>query len=174
MMGLGMIFLDIVRDNPTIKNKAGTCAFCYIVNGLGCMCQYTDLHKATCGCTKCVGLHTLHCSLQAKRGVMHCQIAIDDQCCTTKIWAKEMAWGWAMLRYMQHHWKQSGWAPALDGVRTTCRTESIKCYSAVLALCTLCQQRRRVAMWVPRKSCFMYTSIKSCCTRTARSTTLLS
>jgi hypothetical protein len=36
----------------------------------------------------------LHRSLQAKRGVMARQIAIDVQCCTTKARAEEMARGW--------------------------------------------------------------------------------
>ncbi len=70
MVGLGTIFLDIVRDNPTIKNKIVERAFCYIISGLGCVCQFTDLHKKMCGCTKCNGLHMLHCSLQAKCSVM--------------------------------------------------------------------------------------------------------
>ncbi len=38
MVGLGTIFLDIVQDNPTIKNKVGKHAFRYIVSGLGCVC----------------------------------------------------------------------------------------------------------------------------------------
>jgi hypothetical protein len=45
-------------------------------------------------CTEWVGLHMLHCLMQAKRGVMHCQIAIDAQCCTIKVRAEEMARGW--------------------------------------------------------------------------------
>ena len=43
---------------------------------------------------QCVGLHTLHRLLQAKRGVMARQIAIDAQRCTTKAHAEEMAMGW--------------------------------------------------------------------------------
>jgi hypothetical protein len=94
MVGLGTIFSDIVRDNPTIKNKVGERAFWYIISGLGCVRRFTDSHKTMCGCTECVGLHTLHRSLQAKRGVIARQIAIDAQCRTTKARAEEMARGW--------------------------------------------------------------------------------
>jgi hypothetical protein len=37
MVGLGMIILDIIQDNLTIKNKVSERAFCYIVSGLGCV-----------------------------------------------------------------------------------------------------------------------------------------
>ncbi len=94
MVGLRTIFLDIIRDNPTIKNKVGEHAFSYIISRLGCVHQFMDSHKSMCGCTKCVGLHALHPLLQAKRGVMHCQITIDAQCCMLKVRAKEMARGW--------------------------------------------------------------------------------
>ena len=48
-----------------------------------------------CGCTLCIGLQTLHCSLQAKRGVMHRKISIDLQRRTTKANAEVMlrVWG---------------------------------------------------------------------------------
>jgi hypothetical protein len=94
MVGLGTIFSDIVRDHPTIKNQVGERALRYIVSGLGCVRRFTDSHKTMCGCTECIGLHTLHCLLQAKRGIMARQIAIDAQCCTTKARAEEMARGW--------------------------------------------------------------------------------
>jgi hypothetical protein len=93
MVGLGTILSDIVRDHPTIKNKVGEHAFWYIVSGLGCVRRFTDSHKTMCGCTECVGLHTLHHSLQAKRSIMARQIAIDVQRCTTKARAEEMARG---------------------------------------------------------------------------------
>ena len=60
-VGLGIIFSDIVRDNPTIKGKVGERAFRYIVTSLGCVRQFTESYKQRCGCTKCVGLHTFHC-----------------------------------------------------------------------------------------------------------------
>ena len=66
MVGLGTIFSDIVRDNPTIKNTVGEHAFRYIISRLGCVRQ-TALHKTMCGCTKCVGLQMLHHLPQAKR-----------------------------------------------------------------------------------------------------------
>jgi hypothetical protein len=97
MVGLGTIFSDIVRDNPSIKQKVGERAFRYIVSGLGCVCRFTDSHKTMCGCTECIGLHTLYCSLQAKRGIMHCQIAIDAQRWTTKKHAEEMSRGWGCV-----------------------------------------------------------------------------
>jgi hypothetical protein len=91
---LGTIFSDIVCDYPTIKNKVGEHAFRYIVSGLGCVCRFTDSHKTMCGYTECVGLHTLHHSLQAKCGIMARQIAIDAQRRTTKVHAEEMVRGW--------------------------------------------------------------------------------
>ena len=94
MVGIGTIFSDIVRDHPTIKNKVGECAFRYIVSSLGCVRRFTDSHKTMCGCTECVGLYTLHRSLQAKRGVMAHRIAIDVQRRTTKARAEVMARGW--------------------------------------------------------------------------------
>ncbi len=94
MVGLGTIFLDIIQDNPIIKNKVDKRAFCYIVSRLRCVRQFTDSHKRMCRCSKCIGLHTLHCLLQATHGIMHCQIAIDAHHCTTKVWAEEMAKGW--------------------------------------------------------------------------------
>ena len=94
MVGFGTIFSDIVRDHPTIKNKVGGHAFRYIVSSLGCVRRFTDSHKTMCGCTECVGLYTLHRSLQAKCGIMARQIAIDAQRCTTKARAEVMVRGW--------------------------------------------------------------------------------
>lgn len=94
MVGLGTIFSDIVRDNPTIKNNVGERAFRYIISGLRCVRRFTNSYKTMCGCTLCVGLQTLHRSLQAKRGVMHRQIAIDAQHRTRKARSEIMAMGW--------------------------------------------------------------------------------
>jgi hypothetical protein len=94
MVGLGTFFSDIIRDNPTIKNTVGKCAFCYLISGIGCVRQFTHLHKKMCSCTKCVGLQTLHCLLQAKRGVVQWQIAIDLQHRSRKARADVMAMGW--------------------------------------------------------------------------------
>ncbi len=58
------------------------------------MRRFTDSYKTMCGCTECFGLQTLHRSLQAKHGVMHCQFAINAQRRTTKVRAEEMARGW--------------------------------------------------------------------------------
>ena len=96
-VGLGTIFSDIVRDNPTIKGKVAERAFRYIVSALGCVRRFTDSYKQMCGCTECVGLHTLHRSLQAKRGVMHRQFAIDAQYRTRKAQAAEKARGWGLV-----------------------------------------------------------------------------
>jgi hypothetical protein len=97
MVGMGPIFSDIVRDNPTIKETVGERAFRYIVSGLVCVRRFTDSYKTMCGCTECVGLQTLHRSLQAKRGVMHRQFAINAQRRTTKVCAEEMARGWGSV-----------------------------------------------------------------------------
>ena len=94
MVGLGTIFSDIVRDNPTIKKKVGERAYRYIISTLGCVRRFTDSYKTMCGCTDCVGLQTMHRSLQAKRGVMHRTIALDLKRRTTKVRAEEMSRGW--------------------------------------------------------------------------------
>ncbi len=96
-VGLGTIFSDIVRDNPTIKGKVGERAFRYIVSYFGGVRRFTDSYKQMCGCTECVGLHTLHRSLQAKCGVMHRQFAIDAQYRTLKVQAAEKARGWGTV-----------------------------------------------------------------------------
>jgi hypothetical protein len=96
-VGLGSIFSDIVREHPTIKNQVGERAFRYIISGLGCVRCFTDSHKQMCGCTECVGLHSLHRSLQAKRGVMHHKFAINSQRRTSKARAKAMARGWGAV-----------------------------------------------------------------------------
>jgi hypothetical protein len=91
-VGLGTIFSDIVPNNPTIKGKVGEHAFRYIISSLGCVHRFTNSYKRMCGCTKCAGLHTLHCSLlQAKCGVMHRQFATDAQYCTRKVQATALS-----------------------------------------------------------------------------------
>jgi hypothetical protein len=94
MVGMGTIFSDIVRDNPTIKKTVEERAFHYIVSRLGCVRQFINSYKTMCGCTECVGLQTLHRLLQAKRGIMHRKISINLQCRTTKVNAEVMARGW--------------------------------------------------------------------------------
>ena len=98
-VGLGTIFSDIIRDNPTIKGKVDEHAFRYIISALGCVHLFTDSYKQMCGCTECVGLHTLHCLLQAAGGVMHRQFAIDVQHCTRKAQATEKARGWGEVAW---------------------------------------------------------------------------
>lgn len=98
-VGIGTIFSDIINDNPTIKNNVGERAFRYIISGLGCVRCFTDSYKQMCGCTECVGLHTLHRSLQAKRGVMHRQFALDAQHRTRRVLAEEKARGWATVAW---------------------------------------------------------------------------
>jgi hypothetical protein len=98
-VGLGTIFSDIIKDNPTIKNKVGECAFRYIISGLGSICCFTNSYKQMCGCMECVGLHTLHCSLLAKRGVMHRQFAVDAQRCTGAAQAAKTASEWAAVAW---------------------------------------------------------------------------
>jgi hypothetical protein len=98
-VGLRTIFSDIVNNNPTIKNKVGECAFHYIIRGLGYVCCFTDSYKQMCGCTECVCLHTLHCLLQAKCGVMHCQFAVEADHCTWAAQVVEKARGWAAVAW---------------------------------------------------------------------------
>jgi hypothetical protein len=98
-VGLGTIFSDIIKDNPTIKNKVGEHAFHYIISRLGSICHFTNSYKQMCGCTMCVSLHTLHCLLLAKCGVMHRQFAIDAQHCTRAAQAVKMARGWAAVAW---------------------------------------------------------------------------
>jgi hypothetical protein len=98
-VSLGTIFSDIIKDNPTIKNKVGERAFRYIISGLGSVCHFTNSYKQMCGCMECVGLHTLHCLLLAKRGVMHYQFAVDTQHCTRAAQAAKKASGWAAVAW---------------------------------------------------------------------------
>jgi hypothetical protein len=98
-VGLGTIFSDIIKDNPTIKNKVGEHAFRYIISGLGSIRRFTNSYKQMCGCTKCVGLHTLHCLLLAKRGVMHHQFALAVQHCTCVAQAAKKASRWAAVAW---------------------------------------------------------------------------
>jgi hypothetical protein len=97
--GLGTIFSDIIKDNPTIKNKVGEQAFRYIISGLGSVRCFTNSCKQMCSCTECVGLHTLHCLLLAKHGVMHRQFAVDAQHRTRAAQAAKKASGWATVAW---------------------------------------------------------------------------
>ncbi len=98
-VGLRTIFSDIIKDNPTIKNKVGECAFRYIISGLGSIRCFTNSYKQMCGCTECVGLHTLHCLLLAKRGVTNLQFAVDVQHCTRATQATKKTSGWAAVAW---------------------------------------------------------------------------
>jgi hypothetical protein len=98
MVGIGTIFSDIVRDNPTIKTTVGERAFRYIISGLDCVRRFTNSYKTImCGCTECIGLQSLHRSLQAKRGNMHRKFSLDAQRRTTRARAEEMARGWGTV-----------------------------------------------------------------------------
>ncbi len=98
-VGLGIIFSDIIKDNPTIKNKVGERAFCHIISSLRSVRCFTNSYKQMCGCTECVGLHTLHRSLLAKCGVMHRQFAVDVQHCTCAAQAAKKASGRATVTW---------------------------------------------------------------------------
>jgi hypothetical protein len=98
-VGLGTIFSEIIKDNPTITNKVGEHAFHYIISGLGNVNCFTNSYKRMCGCTECVNLHTLHCLLLEKRGVMHRQFALDVQHHTRAAQAAEKARGWAAVAW---------------------------------------------------------------------------
>jgi hypothetical protein len=81
------------------KNKVGECVFHYITSGLGSIRPFTNSYKQMCGCTECVGLHTLHRLLLAKCGVMHHQFAVDAQHCTHAAQAANKASGWAAVAW---------------------------------------------------------------------------
>jgi hypothetical protein len=98
-VGLGTIFSDIIKDVPTIKNKVGECALRYIISSLGSIRRFTNFYKQMCSCMECVGLHTLHCLLLAKCGVMHRQFAVDGQHRTRAVQAVEKASGWAAVAW---------------------------------------------------------------------------
>jgi hypothetical protein len=59
-VGIGTIFSNIIKDNPTIKNKVDERAFSYIISSLESVCCFTNSYKQMCGCTECVSLHTFH------------------------------------------------------------------------------------------------------------------
>ncbi len=92
-VGIRTIFSNIIKDNSTIKNKVGERVFCYIISSLESICRFTNSYKQMCGCTECVGLHTLHCLLLAKCGVMHRQFAVDAQRCMRAAQAAKKASG---------------------------------------------------------------------------------
>ncbi len=98
-VGLGTIFSDIIKDNPTIENKVGEHAFRYIISGLGSIHPFTNSYKQMCSCTECVGLHTLHCLLLAKHGVMHRQFALAAQHSTHAAQAAKKASRWAAVAW---------------------------------------------------------------------------
>ena len=97
MVGIGTIFSDIVRVNPTIKSTVGEREFCYIISGLRCVRRFTNLYKTMCGCTECIGLQLLHRSLHPKCGNMHCNFSLDAQQRTTRAQTEEMARGWGTV-----------------------------------------------------------------------------
>jgi len=168
-VGLGSIFSDIVREHPTIKNRVGERAFHYFISGLGCVRRFTDSYKQMCGCTECVGLHSLHRSLQAKHGLMHCIFAIDSQRRTTKARVEEMARGGEQLGGIPSHCSLSWRAPACDGHRMLRRTGSARHSRAATASNTTFQRRRQGRMPMLRIYPFTSMSTRRCCRRMARS-----
>jgi hypothetical protein len=101
-VGLGTIFSNIIKDNPTIKSKVGERAFRYFISGLGSICRFTNSYKQICGCMECVGLHNLHCLLLVKHGVMHHQFAVDTQHPTCAAQAAKKASRWATVAWPWH------------------------------------------------------------------------
>jgi hypothetical protein len=114
-VGLGTIFSDIIKDNPTIKNKVGERVSHFIISGLGSVCCFTNSYKQMCSCTECVCLHTPHCSLLAKRGVMHRQFAVDVQHRTRqcKTWRRQ-ADGLLLHGTQSHCWPSLRAPPAME------------------------------------------------------------
>jgi hypothetical protein len=129
-VGLGTIFSDIIKDNPTIKNKVGEHAFCYIISSIGSVRHFTNSYKQMCSCRECVGLHTLHHLLIRKCGVMHRQFAVDMQHCTRVAQATKKASGWAAVAWHPKPSLAIMEGTASNGVCMLCRTGSVKCSSA--------------------------------------------
>ncbi len=163
-VGLGTISSDIIKDNPTIKNKVGGRAFCYIISGLGSIRRFTNSYKQMCGCTECVGLHTLHCLLLAKCSVMHRQFAVDTQHHTREVQAAEKASRWGAVA-----WHPKPLLAISDGVCMLCRTGSVRHSSAATARSTPLQRRRHERTEPRRTYPSMCTSTRSVYARTARS-----
>ena len=91
--GLGTIFSDIVRENPVIKGKVGERSFRYIVSSTRRVRRFKESHKQMCGCTECVGTHSLHRSLQAKRALMQKQAQQRQQRGRAQVQAQARGWG---------------------------------------------------------------------------------
>jgi hypothetical protein len=98
-VSLGTIFLNIIKDNPTLKNKVGERAFHYITSGLGSFCRFTSSYKQMCSCTECVALQTFPHSLLVIHCVMHRQFAVEAQHCTRAVQAAEKASRWAAVAW---------------------------------------------------------------------------
>jgi hypothetical protein len=90
---LGTIFSDIVRENPVIKGKVGERSFRYIVSSTRRVRRFKESHKQMCGCTECVGTHSLHRSLQAKRAQMQKQAQQRQQRGRAQVLAQARGWG---------------------------------------------------------------------------------
>jgi hypothetical protein len=66
VVGLGTIFSDIAKENPTIKNRIGERVFQYIVSKLGCVCRFTDSQKTMCSCTGLCRQNMVSCIARLK------------------------------------------------------------------------------------------------------------
>jgi hypothetical protein len=88
-----------------------------------------------CSCTECVNLHTLHCLLQAKHGVMYCQFAIDMQHYTRAVQAAEKARGWAAIA-----WHPKPLLAIMEGTCVQWRLHAVLHWECQTLQCSNCKE----------------------------------
>ena len=73
-VGLGEIHSDILTANPQFAKggatPVGERSFRYIISATGYVRRFKANHMIMCGCTDCVGGHSLHATLNGWRGKM--------------------------------------------------------------------------------------------------------
>jgi hypothetical protein len=159
-VGLGTIFSDIARDNPTIKGKVSKQALRYIVTSLGCGCAAAPSVLACTHSIVCCRQNAVSCtdSLQSMRSIAHRR-------CRPRGRQGDRAMS------LQNQWRPapSRQAHARNGVLMMCRTGSARPSSALTARITLIRRRRHGRTLLRRRYRSTYTSTRCPCARTARS-----
>ncbi len=166
-VGLGTIFSHIIKDNPTIKNKVGECAFRYIISGLGSVRCFTNSYKQMCGCTEACTPFIVRCLQNA----VSCTASLQLTRNIARVWRRprrRQANGLLLHGTLSYCWL-SRRAPASNGVCMLCHTGSVRRSSAATARSTLFQRRRHETTEPRRTYPFTSTSTRSVCARTARS-----
>eukprot|EP00966_Prymnesium_polylepis_P310011 7162572-Prymnesium_polylepis.1 len=69
-VGLGEIFSDLLTDMPALKGVVGERSFRYIISATGYVRRFKANHMMMCGCTDCVGGHSMQASLNGWRAKM--------------------------------------------------------------------------------------------------------